>query len=86
MENKDLYITQLEEVDQEHLLIRNKSYSNAGSAGGAGSDVTPIFGPGLPNSGVYAGGGGGGTKMMVRVDQVEQVVVEHLEIFQQELE
>ena len=28
--------------------------------GGTGTDVTPIFGPGLPNSGVYAGGGGGG--------------------------
>jgi hypothetical protein len=28
--------------------------------GGPGSDVSPIFGPGLPNSGVYAGGGSGG--------------------------
>jgi hypothetical protein len=31
----------------------------AGGNGGAGSDVSPTFGPGLPNSGVYAGGGGG---------------------------
>jgi hypothetical protein len=38
----------------------SKSSPNpTGSAGGAGLDVTPIFGPGLPNSGVYAGGGGG---------------------------
>jgi len=28
--------------------------------GGAGTNVSPTFGPGLPNSGVYAGGGGGG--------------------------
>jgi len=28
--------------------------------GGAGTNVSPTFGPGLPNSGIYAGGGGGG--------------------------
>jgi len=32
---------------------------DAAGVGGAGLDVTPTFGPGLPNSGVYAGGGGG---------------------------
>ena len=30
-----------------------------GTNGGNGLDVSPTFGPGLPNSGVYAGGGGG---------------------------
>jgi hypothetical protein len=33
----------------------------AGGAGGAGTDISPTFGPapGLPNAGFYAGGGGG---------------------------
>jgi hypothetical protein len=45
-----------------------------GGAGGAGTDSTPIFGPGLPNSGVYAGGGGGGSQDMFLcyIDQVVQ--------------
>ena len=40
--------------------VGSNAVTSTAGAGGAGTDVSSIFGPGLPNSGVYAGGGGGG--------------------------
>jgi hypothetical protein len=48
-----------QEIQEELVLIQ---YLIGESSGGAGTDFSPFFTSPIPNSGVYAGGGGGGSR------------------------
>jgi hypothetical protein len=49
--------------------------TTSGGNGGSGTNLTSIFGPGLPSPVTYAGGGGGGANMCIfyRVEPLVQV-------------
>jgi hypothetical protein len=64
----------VEEGEQVEVVEHRQQVEYDGAlvagAGGAGTDTTPILGsPGLPNSGVYAGGGANGSRCPTVEDQ-----------------
>ena len=54
-----------------HGAVGGNGSNPTGGTGGAGTDFSPSF-PGLPNSGVLAGGGGAGTFQGGTAGSVEQ--------------